>query len=103
IRLAAIQYVRAGSDSGAAVARRVFTESAGQLRATAQPLDGAALSAGAAESLAMVKRAVSAVSSAPVAGAYGMTDWQAEEWPDSAFSPRFGYLCESISQSLALS
>src|ERR1700748_1392695 len=29
IRLAAIQYVRAGSDSGAAVARRVFTESAG--------------------------------------------------------------------------
>ena len=102
IRLAAIQYMQPVSAPGAPLVRRVLAESAERLRATIQPLEGTALSAIAVTNVTLLKRAVAVTSSEHVAAAYGMTDWRVEEWPEGAFSPRFGYLCESISQTLAL-
>ena len=101
IRLSAIRYVQSASDS-VPIARRAFAESADLLRATVQPLEGAAVSAVADTHFTMLKRAVAVVSSERVAAAFGMTDWRVGEWPEGAFSPRLGYLCESISQTLAL-
>jgi mersacidin/lichenicidin family type 2 lantibiotic len=102
VRLAAIRYMQSASDSGTPIARRAFAESAGVLRSTVQPLEGAALSAVADTHLTMLKRAVAVTGSERVAAAFGMTEWRVEEWPEGAFSPRFGYLCESVSQTLAL-
>jgi mersacidin/lichenicidin family type 2 lantibiotic len=102
VRLAAIRCLPGASAPGTALARRLFTESAELLRATVQPLEGAALSAVAETHSAMLKRAVAAVSSERMAAAFGVTDMTASEGPRGMYSPRFGYLCDSISQTLAL-
>jgi mersacidin/lichenicidin family type 2 lantibiotic len=102
VRLAAIRYVQSNSDSGGPIARRAFAEATDVVRATVQPLEGSALSAVADTHLTMLQRAVAALGSQRVASAYGMTDAKAIEWPDGTFSPVFGYLCESVSQTLAL-
>jgi mersacidin/lichenicidin family type 2 lantibiotic len=101
IRLAALRYVQSASESGLPFARRAFVESAELVRATVQPLEGGALSAVADTHLTMVRRAVTAIGSGRVAAAFGIADWRVDKWPEDAFSPRFGYLCESISQTLA--
>jgi mersacidin/lichenicidin family type 2 lantibiotic len=100
IRLAAIQFVQSTSDSGAPVARRAFAESAELLRATVQPLEGAALSAVADTHSTMLKRAVAALGSEGVAAAFGMPELAVGEGLDAAFNPRFAYLCESIWRTL---
>lgn len=102
IRLSAIRYMQSNADSGAPIARRALVESAELVRATVKPLEGAALSAVADTHLTLLKRAVTAIGSERVAAAYGITDFMLEEWPQGVYSPRFGYLCESISQTLAL-
>jgi mersacidin/lichenicidin family type 2 lantibiotic len=100
IRLAAIQYMQSVSDSAAPIGRRSFVESAGLLRATVQPLEGAALTAIADTHSTMLKRAVAALGSARVAAAFGMPESTVDERPEDLYSPRFAYLCESIWQTL---
>lgn len=102
IRRAAIRYVDASSDSGTSAASTAFVESVELVRATVQALEGAALSAVADTHLTMAKRAVAALGSERSAAAFGRADWRVVDWSTGAFSPQFGYLCESISQSLAL-
>lgn len=101
LRLSAIR-MQSTSESGTPIARRTLVESAELVRATVQPLEGAALSAVADTHLSLLQRAVTAIGSERLAASYGITDFKVEEWPQGAYSPRFGYLCESISQALAL-
>ena len=101
MRLSAIQYIEAASDSGTPIARRSVAELWSCCVPTVQPLEGAALSAVADAHSAMLKRAVSVVGSGRLAKAFGMAE-VTEGWPEKVYSPRFGYLCESISQTLAL-
>lgn len=102
LRLSAIRYVQSTSESGAPIARLGVVESAELVRATVQPLEGAALAAVAETHLTMLRRSVAAIGSERLASSYGITDLQVEDWPESVYSPRFGYVCEGISQSLAL-
>ena len=102
LRLAAMQFVQAGPRSGSPMGQRAFVDAATLLRATVQPLEGAALSALAETHTAMLQRALEAVSSEHVPAAFGATAISREEWPKGMFSPQFGFLCESISKTLSV-
>jgi mersacidin/lichenicidin family type 2 lantibiotic len=102
LRLAAIRYIRDASGPGAAIARRSFTESAGQLRAAAQPMEGASLSVVAETHSALLKRALSAVSTERMAATFGVAAVEGGEGSQRMYSPQLAYLCESISQTLHL-
>jgi mersacidin/lichenicidin family type 2 lantibiotic len=101
-RLAAIRYVQGASAPGAAIAQRLFTESADQLRAAAQPMEGASLSVVAHTHWALLQRAVSAVSSDRMAAAFGVTAMGSGEGSQRIYSAQLAYLCESMSQTLRL-
>ncbi len=102
VRLSALQYVQGASSLGTPVARLAFIDSADLLRETAQPLEGAALSAVAQAHTAMLQRAVTVVGSSRMAETFGARDAAVDDNHDGVYSPGFGYLCESMSQTLAL-
>ena len=102
LRLAAIRYNQDASALGPAIARRSLTESADQLRAAAQPMEGASLSVVAETHTALLERAVAAVSSDRMAATFGVTAMAGGEGPQRMYSPQLAYLCESMSQTLHL-
>lgn len=102
VRLSAIQFVQRESAPGSSIARRSFVDAAALVRATVQPLEGAALSAVANTHAALLKRAVAAVSSDRVSAAFGITELAKGDWPHGVYSPQFGYSCENMSQTLVL-
>jgi mersacidin/lichenicidin family type 2 lantibiotic len=102
VRLAAIRYVEDASAPGAAIAQRLFAEAADQVRAAAQPMEGASLSAVAETHSALLKHAISAVSADRMAAAFGVTAMAAIDKLPRISSPQLAYLCESMSQTLGL-
>jgi mersacidin/lichenicidin family type 2 lantibiotic len=102
IRLSAIQFVQRASNAGEPIARRSLIESAGLVRAAVQPLEGTALSTIERANTGMLQKAFAVLSSEHVSGAFGMTKIPGGEWPNGLYSQQLAYLCESVSQSLAL-
>jgi mersacidin/lichenicidin family type 2 lantibiotic len=101
VRLAAIRYMGDATAPGAPIARRSFVDSAEQARATLQPMEGAPISIVAETHSALLKRAVTVVSSDRMAAAFGVTD-MGDADGRRMYSPRLAYLCESMSQTLRL-
>jgi mersacidin/lichenicidin family type 2 lantibiotic len=103
IRLSAILYIQRVSDSGRPLAQHSFIESAALLRASVQPLEGTVSFAVERTNSGILKRAMSVLSSSSVSTAFGVAEVPSGDWPSGGiFSPQLAYLCESVSQSLAL-
>src|SRR5262245_8888408 len=103
IRLSAIRFIQSGLEAGELIARRALIEAAALLRASIQPLEGAAASAIERANSGMLKRAFTVLSSRPVSAAFGVSELPAGDWPDGGiFGPQLAYLCESVSKMLPL-
>jgi mersacidin/lichenicidin family type 2 lantibiotic len=103
IRLAAIVFMKRETRGDDPTSGRSFLEAAALVRASVRPLEGTALSAVERTNAGMLTRAMTVLSSKPVSGAFGIAELPGGDWPDGGmFSPQLGYLCESVSQTLAL-
>jgi mersacidin/lichenicidin family type 2 lantibiotic len=103
IRLSAIRFIKSVSSPGEQIARNSFIELAALLRASAQVLEGTALSAVERANSGMLNRALTVLSSSHVSAAFGVAEIPGGGWPQGGlFSPQLGFLCESVSHTLAL-